>query len=250
MVWTKVADGPLLRDVPNDLQAPGDIRDGDGEPLTGIFKQTVEGEETKVLLSHGHARFGWKYPNLNLVFDSPFVNDLNLYCCREGWTWEGESGPMDSDQFSIVRVAAGLKPFGVCLLPPGQPYESVVERYWAGIKTYSLAVQPREYTEAGRFELTLARQEPFAELFDLERFTHDWKRLIEASRQSRRTEGELDQALVALHRLRVQDLKTDYDYKNPPSLAHMIIVGLLFGYPLGTTAGMYFSPPGGSSGAA
>jgi hypothetical protein len=156
---------------------------------------------------------------------------------------------MDSDLFSIVRVAVGLKPFGVCLLPPGQGHEEVVKRFWPGIEACSLAVQPAA-TTTGQFELTFARQEPFTELFDLERFAHDWGLLIQASPKSRRTEGELDQAISTLRRRRVRDFMAGYDYKNPPSLAHMILVGLLFGYPLGTTAGMYFSPPCGSGGPA
>lgn len=242
MTWTKVIDGPVLRDVPGHLATPGDFRDGDGKPLDGIFGRADDGMVSKVLVSHGHPRFDWRYPKLDLAFDSALVNDLNLYCCVEGWAWEEDSKPMTSDLFSIARVAAGLKPFGVCLLPPGQPHEPVIERYWPGAKKYMLAIQPAQTTK-GQFELTFARPEPFAELFDLERFAHDWRRLIEASPRSRPTEGELDQAMATLRRKQVREYIDGYDYKNPPSLAQMIIVGLLFGYPLGATAGLFFSPP-------
>src|SRR5947209_8086050 len=105
MTWAKVIDGPVLQDVNADLAAPGVFRDGEGKPLSGIFARTDQGVETKVLLSHGHVRFGWTYPKLDLVFDSPLVNDRNLYCCVEKWGWADEAGPMDSDLFSVERVA-------------------------------------------------------------------------------------------------------------------------------------------------
>ena len=246
MVWQHVVDGPLLRDVPADLVTAGAVRDQDGRPLTGIFRRAAGDGELKAILSNGHARWVWEYPKIDLVFGSPLVNDVNLYCCREGWAWEGDAGPMTSDLFSVERVAAGLKPFGVCLLPVGEPFQPVIERCSAGIEEYGLAVQPRQFTETNQYEVTLSRREPFTELFDLSAFTEDWRRLLDASPRSSRTEEQLDQAMGALRRRSVHDFMLGYDYKNPPSLAHMMIVGLLFGYPLETTAGVFFSPPDGS----
>lgn len=243
MTWAKVVEGPLLLNVPERVAEAGNFRDSDDKPLTGIYRLREQEREKKLLLSNGFAFFGWQYPSLDLVFGSPLVNDLNLYCCADGLEWEESGRRMTSDEFSVSRVAAGLKPFGVCLLPPGERHEAILERYSAGIGKYSLAVQPTYYENVGQFEVTLSRRGPFGELFDLGKFSQDWRRLIEASPKTGPVEGELDQAMDILHGKRVEDFGTGYDHKNPPSLAHMIVVGLLFGYPLGTTAGMFFSPP-------
>ena len=174
----------------------------------------------KLYLGNGVEHLHYIYPDITRVFYSPMLQDENLYFCGGFFIY-----PQDLHrQMLLERVIQKSKPMAFIVCSKIEEMHQFQEKALA----YDLATYQVPRTDE-KYELGFSNRGQMTDLFDIDALIQDYRTYLEP-------EIELwYDDIIAVKTMRLEEFLT-FNYANPLIYLDYILVGLILGYPIETTA--------------
>jgi hypothetical protein len=199
--------------------------------MHGVYLREYKKSFHKLFINNGHLMNLYRYPKIDAMFHSPMVNDHNLHLCG-GWFFPGVK-----DSECITRVVQGLKPMGFFIT-----FEKKVYEHWLEICNESgLPYTSKMSEKENRYEIGISVKGTFGEVFELSHLLHDHLSYINTASDINKEKLCSDvTSLIATLKNKTIAEYLDYEYANQSTPCAKILVGLMLGYPIESTASVLF----------
>ena len=204
----------------------------------GIYIKENKHTLEKSIILNGHLMHKYKYPKIYIRFNSPLVNDYNLHLVG-GWTW-----PDIEQEECVYRVLDGQKPMGFYITPEKSKIDELVKIIKTEIllrgendTNFQYTVKNIEFSKDHKmYEVGISITGLFKEIFNMPALIHDYTAYTSYKYLIHYTE----RIVLWLNQLCNKKIETliGVDYANPKTIEELITVGLILGYPIGTTVSL------------
>lgn len=210
--------------INNNQEYIGRIRNEKGLALSGFRKKIGKKHITMQVVNCGHILANYRYPRVNIPFQSEMVRWKNLLFCG-GYAVNGENNEHIWNNDNLLQaVIEGKKPIG---------FLSSNEEYINSIKRKGLPFKINE-DPIGNENLGVSQIGTFSNHFDLEALIKSYQILSKIDGYTILDKWE-EQKIYHLANQSFSDYLFSYDYLNPKSVYEFVLTGLILGFPIEST---------------